>query len=447
MSTFLTFSNHSAPCSIFCGYRHSFFDDDVRLINSLPRSEGKQVGIMDSWHIIHEPKSKFSIHPIVPRVPISKTAIGVLCGLVYRLGVQGSCDIAFVSIWVLRIEQSANKMNENTQLRTNNKGFKEELSISSYPLPSSSPSVVERGMTLRNFNTRSKGKKMMVQDQAFTIAIWIRYPIVQGAVVWGGMILGTIVALGVIVGASSNSGSSNSFCFRNNSGVVVGTPRSPAKDCLVLNSSNYELQLHDVTDQSDLMSLLLSAITCLGSTRKAEYLIKEDDTYYVSILNMNLRSIAFSMNISTTLRVYDTSNATSKCSVENGSCQLNIAFPKPQFLILSTPAHGLQLFQFRIKCDRSSKLSLLFRERRFLVGNVGMVMDQIDTQLYLVLAATKERKSFSTGPTIVTSDEDNPSKSEETLLERREFDGGRRNQEDHKDFGRIGVDQARGFIK
>ncbi|KAK9163770.1 hypothetical protein Syun_004672 [Stephania yunnanensis] len=76
-----------------------------------------------------------------------------------------------------------------------------------------------------------------------------------------------------------------------------------------------------------------------SSTGRAEYLIKEDDSYYVSILNMNLRSIALSMNISAALRVYDTSNATSKCSAVNGSCQLDLAFPKPQFLILSTPAH------------------------------------------------------------------------------------------------------------
>ncbi|KAK9160374.1 hypothetical protein Syun_006715 [Stephania yunnanensis] len=30
----------------------TFFDDDDRLINYLPRSERKQVGMMDSWHIM-----------------------------------------------------------------------------------------------------------------------------------------------------------------------------------------------------------------------------------------------------------------------------------------------------------------------------------------------------------------------------------------------------------
>ncbi|KAK9097258.1 hypothetical protein Sjap_022755 [Stephania japonica] len=74
-------------------------------------------------------------------------------------------------------------------------------------------------------------------------------------------------------------------------------------------------------------------------TGRAEFLIKEDGSYHVCILNMNLRSIALSMNISAALRVYDTSNATSKCSAVNGSCQLNLAFPKPQFLILTTPTH------------------------------------------------------------------------------------------------------------
>ncbi|KAF6137669.1 hypothetical protein GIB67_023603 [Kingdonia uniflora] len=73
---------------------------------------------------------------------------------------------------------------------------------------------------------------------------------------------------------------------------------------------------------------------------KAEYLIEEDDSYYVSVLNMNLQSIIITMNLNVSSIMYDTTKATNKCSTLNGLCRFKLAFPKNHFVILTTPNNG-----------------------------------------------------------------------------------------------------------
>lgn len=74
---------------------------------------------------------------------------------------------------------------------------------------------------------------------------------------------------------------------------------------------------------------------CAG--REAEYIIEEDDRYYVGIINSNRKSIIMSMDVNVSSKMYDTKKAKSACSTLYGSCQVNLRFPNAQFVTVTTP--------------------------------------------------------------------------------------------------------------
>ncbi|GMH16449.1 hypothetical protein Nepgr_018290 [Nepenthes gracilis] len=79
----------------------------------------------------------------------------------------------------------------------------------------------------------------------------------------------------------------------------------------------------------------------LTDGEEAEYVILEDDKYYVNVINRNQRSIIMTVNMNVTSKIYDISKASSMCStVDNGSCRLNLIFPNTRFAILTTPSNG-----------------------------------------------------------------------------------------------------------
>ncbi|KAK9107929.1 hypothetical protein Syun_023940 [Stephania yunnanensis] len=100
-----------------------------------------------------------------------------------------------------------------------NKGFKEESSISGGPSPSSSPSAVERGMALGNFDTRRRGEENDGSGSSFhdsDLDSLANSPRSSGL---GGNDVRKSSRPGSSCGSSSSSsGSSSSFCFGNISG-------------------------------------------------------------------------------------------------------------------------------------------------------------------------------------------------------------------------------------
>ncbi|GLT58873.1 hypothetical protein SLA2020_317340 [Shorea laevis] len=73
------------------------------------------------------------------------------------------------------------------------------------------------------------------------------------------------------------------------------------------------------------------------SGKEVEYTIKEDDKYYVGVINKYHRSIIISMTLNVTSKMYDLTKARNNCSTETGSCQLKLIFPDTQFLVVTTP--------------------------------------------------------------------------------------------------------------
>ncbi|GMH03167.1 hypothetical protein Nepgr_005006 [Nepenthes gracilis] len=78
----------------------------------------------------------------------------------------------------------------------------------------------------------------------------------------------------------------------------------------------------------------------LTDGKEAEYIIVEDDKYYVSVINTYHRSIIMRINVNVSSKMYDTTRASSMCSTMDGSCQLNLLFPSTQFVLLMTPNNG-----------------------------------------------------------------------------------------------------------
>ncbi|KAK9119582.1 hypothetical protein Scep_017675 [Stephania cephalantha] len=113
-----------------------------------------------------------------------------------------------------------------------NKGFKEESSISGGPSPSSSPSAVERGMTLGNFDTRSRGEENDGSGSSFhdsdldSLANSPRSSGLGRNDVRKSSRPGS--SCGSSSSSSSSSGSSSSFCFGN----ISGEEEEEEDDCL-----------------------------------------------------------------------------------------------------------------------------------------------------------------------------------------------------------------------
>ncbi|XP_074585968.1 E3 ubiquitin-protein ligase APD2-like [Curcuma longa] len=77
----------------------------------------------------------------------------------------------------------------------------------------------------------------------------------------------------------------------------------------------------------------------LGNSRngsRGEYIISEDSTYYLGVINLTPRSVVMNISMTVASKVYDTSKATSVCSTSSGVCKLKLPFPNTQYNVLTT---------------------------------------------------------------------------------------------------------------
>ncbi|KAF7830570.1 zf-C3HC4_3 domain-containing protein [Senna tora] len=74
--------------------------------------------------------------------------------------------------------------------------------------------------------------------------------------------------------------------------------------------------------------------------KEAEYIIEEEDRYYIGVLNMNDRNIILTMDVNVSAMVYDISKAKNMCSTTKGSCRLRLLFPNTHYLTLMTTNNG-----------------------------------------------------------------------------------------------------------
>ena len=76
------------------------------------------------------------------------------------------------------------------------------------------------------------------------------------------------------------------------------------------------------------------------------YVIKEDNTYSIEIENLNRQSIEMDLNVSVSSTMYDTTKATSFCSLTNTTtCKLKLDFPRSHYFVFTTnPSDEVRLF-------------------------------------------------------------------------------------------------------
>ncbi|XP_010277151.1 PREDICTED: uncharacterized protein LOC104611677 isoform X2 [Nelumbo nucifera] len=107
---------------------------------------------------------------------------------------------------------------------------------------------------------------------------------------------------------------------------------------VVVIKGEQDFETLDPNSTNSSKSLVFSSPT--KGNGEAEYIIEEDDSYYVGAVNMNPKSVIMELSTNVLSKMYDTSKAASKCSTINGSCSLELLFPNSHYLILTTPDNG-----------------------------------------------------------------------------------------------------------
>ncbi|XP_030498963.1 E3 ubiquitin-protein ligase APD2 isoform X1 [Cannabis sativa] len=74
--------------------------------------------------------------------------------------------------------------------------------------------------------------------------------------------------------------------------------------------------------------------------KEMEYVIEEDERYYLDIINSNSRSIVVALSVNVTSMMYDITKAKNKCSTSKGSCRLKTILSYTHYVILTTPNDG-----------------------------------------------------------------------------------------------------------
>ncbi|OWM70824.1 hypothetical protein CDL15_Pgr014497 [Punica granatum] len=104
---------------------------------------------------------------------------------------------------------------------------------------------------------------------------------------------------------------------------------------MVKGEKRYETVVPSFTSSTDFLTIKEPI-----NGKEAEYTIEEDDKYYVSIVNANPRSIIMTMKVNVSSKMYDLTKAKSSCSTLNGSCRLELLFPKTHYIVLTTPNYS-----------------------------------------------------------------------------------------------------------
>ncbi|XP_077214884.1 E3 ubiquitin-protein ligase APD2-like [Tasmannia lanceolata] len=73
---------------------------------------------------------------------------------------------------------------------------------------------------------------------------------------------------------------------------------------------------------------------------EAEYIVEEDDSYFIGVVNLNPQSITAKMRVGVSSKIYDTTKSKTSCSTTNGFCRLKLLFPNTHYVVLTTPNNG-----------------------------------------------------------------------------------------------------------
>ncbi|KAK1300833.1 hypothetical protein QJS10_CPB13g00475 [Acorus calamus] len=124
-----------------------------------------------------------------------------------------------------------------------------------------------------------------------------------------------------------NSGSSIRMRWGANNGSFLGL-----KVALIKGVESLDVLQEDVTKHK------YSGFSSTDGDGEAEYLVKEDNYYYIGVVNLNPQSVMVSMNIDISSKTYDTSKAITNCSMASGLCEFDLPFPRATYVVLMIPS-------------------------------------------------------------------------------------------------------------
>ncbi|XP_043710829.1 E3 ubiquitin-protein ligase APD1-like isoform X2 [Telopea speciosissima] len=113
-------------------------------------------------------------------------------------------------------------------------------------------------------------------------------------------------------------------------------PISNFSDLLVVLTKGEQKLKRSLLSSSNLLALTNPT----HGNGQAEYIIEEDDSYYIHLVNMNSKSILMMLKVNVSSKMYDITKTASKCSSINGFCRLQLLFPHMKFVVLTTPNNG-----------------------------------------------------------------------------------------------------------
>ncbi|KAK1276239.1 hypothetical protein QJS04_geneDACA001658 [Acorus gramineus] len=90
--------------------------------------------------------------------------------------------------------------------------------------------------------------------------------------------------------------------------------------------------------QEDVTKHKYSGFSSTDGDGGAEYLVKEDNYYYIGVVNLNPQSVMVSMNVDISSKTYDTSKAITNCSMASGLCEFDLPFPRATYVVLTIPS-------------------------------------------------------------------------------------------------------------
>ncbi|KAK1323275.1 hypothetical protein QJS10_CPA02g00349 [Acorus calamus] len=96
--------------------------------------------------------------------------------------------------------------------------------------------------------------------------------------------------------------------------------------------------------QEDVTKHKYSGFSSTDGDGEAEYLVKEDNYYYIGVVNLNPQSVMVYMNVNISSKTYNTSKAITNCSMASGLCEFDLLFPRATYVVLTIPSGSNNTF-------------------------------------------------------------------------------------------------------
>ncbi|XP_073005427.1 E3 ubiquitin-protein ligase APD2-like isoform X1 [Typha latifolia] len=109
----------------------------------------------------------------------------------------------------------------------------------------------------------------------------------------------------------------------------------------------------------------------------SEYTVPDDNSYYFGLVNLTPRSVAMTMELNITSKIYDTSKANRICSTSSGPCKLDLRLLGTRYYVLTTPDGDVRLKVWNIEISFAARLIVYFFITGFVIVIVYFILKHL----------------------------------------------------------------------